>query len=215
MAIILPFSNRTAALLQAMPGAGGTHRWMARIAAGLAVSCDREGTFTILRVCCDRFVSHRSIPDREIEQAVSQSIRNQNDDHIPKLFTYTQMVLALNKNSAKYATTGTAAKFWSVWKELRLDSEGREFGQLQEIVNKPLHKDILFSLTHSLDVKPTLQDADRLVTEQDKTLYALCRPERLLELAWKFTVFDGGLKKIAFLQKREAMRVPLVTPWRK
>jgi len=25
----------------------------------------------------------------------------------------------------------------------------------------------------------------------------------------------GGLKKIAFLQKREAMRVPLVTPWRK
>ena len=76
MAIILPFSNRTAALLQAMPGAGGTHRWMARIAAGLAVSCDREGTFTILRVCCDRFVSHRSIPDREIEQAVSLAYDN-------------------------------------------------------------------------------------------------------------------------------------------
>ncbi len=64
-------------------------------------------------------------PQVEIEQAVSQSIRNQNDDHIPKLFIYTQMVLALNKNSAKYATTGTAAKFWSVWKELLLDSEGR------------------------------------------------------------------------------------------
>ena len=107
------------------------------------------------------------------------------------------MVLALNKNSAKYATTGTAAKFWSVWKEPQLDAGGREFGKLQEIVNKPLHKDILFSLTHSLDVKPPLQDADRLVSEQDRALYALCRPERLLELAWKFTVFDGGLKKIA------------------
>lgn len=140
-------------------------------------------------------------PQVEIEQAVSQSIRNQNDDHIPKLFIYTQMVLALNKNSAKYATTGTAAKFWSVWKELLPDSEGREFGKLQEIANKALHKDILSSVAYSLDVKPALQDADRLVTEQDKALYALCRPERLLELAWKFTVFDGGLKKIARYQQ--------------
>jgi type I restriction enzyme R subunit len=57
-------------------------------------------------------------PQVEVEQAVSQSIRNQNDDHIPKLFIYTQLVLALNKNSAMYATTGTAAKFWGVWKEL-------------------------------------------------------------------------------------------------
>ena len=140
-------------------------------------------------------------PQVEIEQAVSQSIRNQNDDHIPKLFIYTQIVLALNKNGAKYATTGTAAKFWSVWKEPQLGCEGRDFGKLQEIVNKPLHKDILFSLTHSLDVKPALQDADRLVKEQDRALYALCRPERLLELAWKFTVFDGGLKKIARYQQ--------------
>ncbi len=140
-------------------------------------------------------------PQVEIDQAVSQSIRNQNDDHIPKLFIYTQLVLALNKNSAKYATTGTAAKFWSVWKEPQLEAGGREFGKLQEIVNKPLHKDIFFSLTHSLDVKPPRQDADRLVTEQDRALYALCRPERLLELTWKFTVFDGGLKKIARYQQ--------------
>jgi type I restriction enzyme, R subunit len=140
-------------------------------------------------------------PQVEIEQAVSQSIRNQNDDHIPKLFIYTQMVLALNKNSAKYATTGTAAKFWSVWKERLLDSESRESGKLQEIVNKALHKDILSSVAYFLDVKPTLEDADRLVTEQDRALYALCRPERLLELAWKFTLFDGGLKKIARYQQ--------------
>ena len=140
-------------------------------------------------------------PQLEIDQAVSQSIRNQNDDHIPKLFIYTQMVLALNKNSAKYATTGTAAKFWSVWKEPQLDAGGREFGKLQEIVNKPLHKDTLSSVVHTLDVKLTGLNDDRLVTEQDKALYALCRPERLLELAWKFTVFDGGLKKIARYQQ--------------
>jgi len=39
-------------------------------------------------------------PNVEVEHAVSQSIRNQNDDYIPRLFIYSQMVLALNKNSA-------------------------------------------------------------------------------------------------------------------
>jgi len=42
---------------------------------------------------------------------------------------------------------------------------------------------------------------DRFVTEQDKALYSLCRPKRLLELAWKFTVFDGSIKKIARYQQ--------------
>ncbi|MBW1940540.1 MAG: HsdR family type I site-specific deoxyribonuclease, partial [Deltaproteobacteria bacterium] len=32
-------------------------------------------------------------------------------------------------------------------------------------------------------------------------IYSLCRPERLLELAFKFTVFDGGIKKIARYQQ--------------
>ena len=44
-------------------------------------------------------------------------IRNQRDDEIPKLFLYSQLLLALSKNEAKYGTTGTAAKFWAVWKE--------------------------------------------------------------------------------------------------
>lgn len=30
-------------------------------------------------------------PQIEVEQAVSQSIRNQNDDYIPKLFIYSQL----------------------------------------------------------------------------------------------------------------------------
>ncbi len=140
-------------------------------------------------------------PQVEVEQAVSQSIRNQNDDHIPKLFIYSQLLLALNKNSAMYATTGSAAKFWSVWKEPHFETGGREFLKLQEIVNKPLAKDICSRVTDALDVKPAPLSIDRLVTEQDKALYALCRPERLLELALKFTVFDGGIKKIARYQQ--------------
>jgi type I restriction enzyme R subunit len=46
----------------------------------------------------------------------------------------------------------------------------------------------------------------RQVTEQDRALYALCRPERLLDLAWQYTVFDGGVRKIARYQQYFAIR---------
>lgn len=140
-------------------------------------------------------------PQVEVDQAVSQSIRNQNDDYIPKLFIYSQMVLALNKNSAMYATTGTAAKFWGVWKEPQLDSGEREFEKLAAVVNQPLAEDVIARISTTFDVKPEAFTGNRLVTEQDNSLFSLCRPERLLELAWKFTVFDGGIKKIARYQQ--------------
>lgn len=50
----------------------------------------------------------------------------------------------------------------------------------------------------------------REVTEQDRTIYGLCRPERLLDLVRSFTVFEGGLRKIArypqYFGIKEAMR---------
>lgn len=140
-------------------------------------------------------------PQIEVEQAVSQSIRNQNDDYIPKLFIYSQMVLALNKNSAIYATTGTAAKFWGVWKEPQMANGEREFEKLAAVVNEPLAEDVVAKISSTFDVKPEAFTGSRLVTEQDKSLFSLCRPERLLELAWKFTVFDGGIKKVARYQQ--------------
>jgi len=141
-------------------------------------------------------------PDVDIEQAVSQSIRNQGDEYIPKLFAYVQLVMAINKNGAKYATAGTSARLWSSWKELRDASK-----DIEECIAKPLaalQKDQLFwgdfaparAFFEALD-----QEETRLATEQDKALYSLCRPERLLELAFKFTVFDGGIKKIAHYQQ--------------
>jgi type I restriction enzyme R subunit len=140
-------------------------------------------------------------PQVEVEQAVSQSIRNQNDDYIPKLFIYTQLVLAVNKNSAMYATTGSAAKFWGIWKEPQMEAGDRKFGKLQEFVNKPLENHTLARIANTLNTNPVSLKTDRLVTEQDKAVYSLCRPDRLLELAWKFTIFDGGIKKIARYQQ--------------
>lgn len=140
-------------------------------------------------------------PRVKIDQAVSQSIRNQNDDFIPKLFIYTQLVVALNKNSAMYATTGTAAKFWSTWKEPLMESGEKEFVKLRALVKKPLEKEVLAKIANRFNVDCASLKTDRLVTEQDKSIFALCRPKRLLELTFKFIVVDGGIKKIARYQQ--------------
>ena len=140
-------------------------------------------------------------PGVEVAQAVSQTIRNQRDEYIPRLFTYVQMVLGLNKNEARYATTGTPAKFWSKWKEDVADTD------LSPLLERPLPESVkasLFDLAFAElgvreEVAPYL--VGRQVTEQDRALYALCRPERLLEMAWAFTVFDGGVRKIARYQQ--------------
>ncbi len=141
-------------------------------------------------------------PSTKIEQAVSQNIRNQGDRYIPKLFTYVQLVMAVNKNSAKYATAGTSAKFWSVWQELKDKQE-----KIAQAVNTLLtdeQKADLFSGESAVEQKhfDTFEsEGDRMVTEQDKAIYSLCRPERLLELTYRFTLFEWREKKIARYQQ--------------
>ena len=82
-----------------------------------------------------------------LTQAMSQHIRNQSDDHIPKLFVFSQLLLAVAANDAAYATTGTAAAFWAKWREL--DDVTKE---IQALVNRPLsraQKDRLFAERYS------------------------------------------------------------------
>lgn len=145
-------------------------------------------------------------PKVEVAQAVSQMIRNQRDEYIPKLFTYAQLLIGTNKNDARYATTGTAAKFWAVWKE---EVRGTE---LRTALDKPLStvaKAGLYELmSKGYGIGEDTADylIERAVTVQDRTLYSLCRPERLLELIWQFTLFDGGVKKIARYQQYFAVK---------
>ncbi|MBD2302217.1 type I restriction endonuclease subunit R [Nostoc sp. FACHB-190] len=146
-------------------------------------------------------------PKIEVEQAVSQCIRNQRDEYIPQLFIYTQLLLATNKNEVKYATTGTSAKFWAVWRE--------EFDTEEDIaisVNTPL-QDEQENRLFSSDFAPTRSFFDNLaaegsrqITVQDRTLYSLCRPERLLDIAYQFTVFDAGVRKVARYQQFFAVK---------
>lgn len=141
-------------------------------------------------------------PKVDVEQAVSQNIRNQGDDYIPRLFTFVQQVLAVNKNAAQYATAGTPKKFWGIWKE----QEDKEV-DIDKAVNTALSDDVKTQLfSGEFSTARTFFDeleaeGKRLVSEQDKSIYSLCRPERLLDLVYRFTLFDGGIKKVARYQQ--------------
>lgn len=141
-------------------------------------------------------------PNVEVAQAVSQMIRNQREEYIPKLFTYSQLLVGINKNEGRFATTGTPARFWALWREQQDRAD-----VIANVVNtalKPQEKEALFSGDFAI-TRPFFdaleREGERQTTEQDRMLYSLCRPARLLALALQFTVFDGGVRKIARYQQ--------------
>ena len=118
------------------------------------------------------------------EQAISQHLRNQQDDGIRGLYVYSALLLAIGNNFGSYATTGSAQKFWCKWHEMHINKE-EELDyqkQLLDIVNKD-------------------EEVVRIPTIQDEYIYNLCRPERLLELIYHFTIYDAGIKKLARYQQ--------------
>lgn len=113
------------------------------------------------------------------EQAISQHLRNQQEDGIRSLYVYSALLLAIGNSFGSYATTGSPAQFWSKWHEMFL--------------NKEEEMDYRTQLQKLVEV--------REVTPQDEYLYNLCRPERLLELIFHFTIYDAGIKKLARYQQ--------------
>ncbi|MEI7831989.1 MAG: type I restriction endonuclease subunit R [bacterium] len=132
-----------------------------------------------------------------LQQAVEQQIGYQKDDGIPHLYQYAQLLLAVNKNDARYATVGTPANFWAVWRE-DIDE-----AKLSALINAPTSAQIMANRPqHIQQYFSDLQAAGpREVTGQDRVLYCLCRPKRLLELTYRYIVYDAGEKKIARYQQ--------------
>jgi type I restriction enzyme R subunit len=115
--------------------------------------------------------------NESIDEAISQNIRNQKQEEgIPRLFHYAQLLLAVHPNEVKYGATGTPAKFWAVWKE---------------DVEKEIDR---------------LLVGERLPTAQDIGLYSLCKPDRLMDIVYKYIVFDGPDKKICRYQQYFAVQ---------
>ena len=143
-----------------------------------------------------------------LDQAISQHLRNQKDDGIRALYLYSALLLSIGNSYGAYATTGTPAKFWNKWKEMFVTPEEEQTytQQLDELVNTPLdegRKAHLFEgrFRYVRAHFDEMAQEKILPTEQDRYLFSLCRPERLLDLIHNFTLYDGGIKKIARYQQ--------------
>jgi len=154
-------------------------------------------------------------PDQKdnIAHAISQQLRNQQEDGIRSLFVYSQLLLSLATNIASYGTTTTEPKFWSKWTEKFELQRAEELYQEEvfKLKNKILsdeQKKRLFSdrFRYVRSYFDAMEQEDRKVTEQDIYLYNLCRPERLLDFIFNFIVYDAGVKKIARYQQYFAIK---------
>ncbi|UFS72658.1 HsdR family type I site-specific deoxyribonuclease [Geomonas sp. RF6] len=163
---------------------------------------------------CKRRDKDHQAGEKQIEIAISQQLRNQKDDYVPHLFQFAQLLIATSVNDIRYATVGTPRKYWSVWKEegchddvIHAAANLRLPSQVEAQIFAPLEAKEVESFREARDFFTDLWSAgDRLPTNQDRTLWALLRPERLLELVYGYVVFDAGVRKIARYQQYFAVK---------
>ncbi len=138
---------------------------------------------------------------KPIDLAIDQLADYQARDGIPQLFLYCQMLLALARDKARYGTTGTPRPFWAIWREQNLDETIRDTLHREELHEKDVHKLLSGPFQDVQRAYRTILKQGREIYEQDRAIYSLCRPNRLLQLAYKFILFDNGIKKIARYQQ--------------
>ena len=144
--------------------------------------------------------------EKPMDQAIKQHLRNQglksNNNEIPHLFFYSQLLFAISTNEALYGTTGTSKKFWTKWKS-DIDEE-----KLTNLINLKLTnklKNELFNHSHRSGYKghlkqKLLEELDneiRIPTEQDRTIFSMLEKENLLRYIYKSVIYDAKIKKVA------------------
>lgn len=118
-------------------------------------------------------------PSVEVEEAVTQNIRNQRKEYAPELYKYIQLTVATNKNEFKYGTCGTPKRFYSLWREEK---------------------------TEWLEEKLSQYVSDRIPTKQDKNLISILSIERFIDIFRNFIIFDNNEKKTARYQQYFAVK---------
>ena len=143
----------------------------------------------------------------DVLEAIKQMNRNQRVEYCPKLFTYTQLLVATNGKELRHGTTGTPNKFYSVWKEKGVSEDEIE-NKIKSLIGKKIDESEYEKILKDLNgyTKGHLQKLDRSLTEQDLGIWALFRPKRLLDLTKNHIIFDAGVKKISRYQQYFAIQ---------
>lgn len=132
-----------------------------------------------------------------LQSGISQHIRNQGQTEIPHLFAYSQLLLSINGHEGLYATCGTSDKFWANWKEELIPEI--DYVRLKNQSLKPEQLNAVFEhrpASVRSEYEAMLAGGELAVTDQDRLLVSLLRPDRLLDMARLFTIFDKKAGKI-------------------
>src|SRR3989338_2075132 len=145
----------------------------------------------------------------EIGEALAQQVRNQGAEKCPRLFTYPQLLIATNGSEFRYGTTGTPEKFYAVWKEKdvteldRYITESEMNAKVEPYIRTKIRGDIYAKLLLDLNgaVQGHVQQTNRVVTVQDRSIISLFSFERFLDLCKNYILFDGGTKIMSRYQQ--------------
>ena len=148
-----------------------------------------------------------------LKQAISQHLRNQQEDGIRSLYVYSQLTLSIATQEAAYGTNATPEKFWAKWQEkfTTAEEERNYKNEIHLLKNQPLSvsvKEQLFAdrFKYVRQYFDALEKEEILPTEQDNYLFSLCRPDRLMDIVFNFVLFDNGEKKVARYQQFFAIK---------
>lgn len=149
-----------------------------------------------------------------VAQAISQHLRNQDlQEGIPRLFAYAQLLLAADGNELRYGVTGTPPRFWSAWKEKYPTEAARAEDERRLMALKNQRRPQTWTAVFGEEPFRRAEaaflqqyDGELLPTGQDRGIYYLLQPQRLLELIYVFTLYDAGVKKIARYQQYFAVK---------
>lgn len=139
-----------------------------------------------------------------VDEAVYQMVRNQKQGQTPKFFLFPQLLVCSNISQIRYGTMLTPFEFYSHWKERGADDSFT--AAVLDSVNRPVDPDIVKQIGADLLRGAYLQKPKETPTEQDRGIFSLLRPERLIELVKNFIVYDNGVKKIARYQQFFAIK---------
>ncbi|MGE4489053.1 MAG: type I restriction endonuclease subunit R [Kiritimatiellales bacterium] len=145
----------------------------------------------------------------KVAEAVAQMVRNQGRTETPKFFIFPQLLIATNVRELKYGTMLTPSRFYSYWKEKDTDPAAFD-AEVSAIINKPIDANVISQIARDLTrldfIQPQKTQEARKVTEQDRGIYSLLRPERMLDLVRNYILYDKSIKKVARYQQYFAIR---------
>lgn len=149
----------------------------------------------------------------QVDAAIAQLGVYQQADQIPHLFQYAQVLVATSVNDVLFGTVGTPRKFWSQWREQDEDRAAVAVAANHRLAPATMgalavpypdgvaEAGVAVPYLVASCLRSGDPGADRLPTEQDRVLWAMLRPARLLEYLYCYVVFDAGVRKVARYQQ--------------